>query len=518
MITFTPEDITQLEQQNITPDEVARQLALFRRGNPKLKLTRPCTLNDGILQIPADQIARYTELATSARLQGSLIKFIPASGAASRMFRFLLNTLNSINPLSRQKLIIESKKGDSDATNCLKFIDNISNFAFYPTLREKLRQQGLSIDSLLDSGNYTEIVDVLLNPNGLDYSALPKGMIPFHTYEGSQRTPFQEHIIQANHLTKDDNKTTHIHFTVALNHRDNIRESIEQFFTEQFLDEKLDITYTIQRPSTDTIAVDVDLNLFRDDERKLLFRPGGHGALLDNLNEINSDIILIQNIDNIVPDAKRAIVLTWKRVLTGYLIELQNQINAFLHDLDNNNLDESQLQTILNFARDNLSCPEPSGWDQKTKKERHDYLHNLLNRPLRVCGMVENTGQPGGGPYWVVDENGRESIQIVEKSQMDLSDPNQQNILETSTHFNPVDIVAGVKNYKGEKFNLLEFRDRSLVFIAEKSHQGRKLKALERPGLWNGAMAGWNSVFVEVPAETFNPVKTVNDLLTPAHQ
>ncbi len=377
----------------------------------------------------------------------------------------------------------------------------------------------MDIESLLSRGQYKNILEYILTAKGLDYADLPKGLIKFHRYPDHSRTPFEEHLVEAAAYVKDRNGVARIHFTISPEHEGAIKNHIERVRDRyEKSGVKYEITFSYQKPSTDTVAVDLENRPFRDAEGKLVFRPGGHGALLENLYELEGDIIFIKNIDNVVPDRLKGETYLYKRVLGGLLVELQKQIFQYLDRISKGDLNEPLIEEIIGFASDRLYIVLPKRIGQGTKEEKADFLFSRLNRPLRVCGIVKNQGEPGGGPFWVEHADGTSSMQIVESSQVNMKSAGQKEIWESSTHFNPVDLVCGVRDYLGKAFNLMNFTDPETGFISTKSYEGRELKALELPGLWNGGMANWNTVFVEVPIITFNPVKTVFDLLRKEHQ
>jgi hypothetical protein len=378
---------------------------------------------------------------------------------------------------------------------------------------------GIDIDTCIHTHEYNSIIDFLLLEKGLNYAALPKGLLKFHKYNNTSRTAFEEHFVEAADYSSDIHGEASIHFTLSPEHiykfKNLIQHTIEGY--EQNLNVRFNITYSIQKPGTDTIAVDLNNQPFCESDGSLLFRPGGHGALLENLNELNGDIIFIKNIDNIVPDRLKEETYKYKKAIGGLLVEFQEEVWKYLRLLEAGNVHEDLLDEIIQFTNDQLNIPLAFS-ASLSNDEKVKILFSKFNRPIRVCGMVKNEGEPGGGPFWTKNSNGELSLQIVESSQIDMDNTEQKNIFKSSTHFNPVDLVCGVKDYKGFNFNLLNYTDPATGFISIKSKDGRELKALELPGLWNGAMADWITIFVEVPIITFNPVKTVNDLLREEHQ
>jgi hypothetical protein len=343
--------------------------------------------------------------------------------------------------------------------------------------------------------------------------------LPFHAYDSGSATPFEEHLKEAALYAKTEGKA-HLHFTVSPQHDEMFKDEeskvgpkISEATDTQFL-----ISYSNQKPSTDTIAVDMENQPFKNGDGSILFRPGGHGALIENLNEQDADIIFIKNIDNVVVDKNLEKVANSKKMLAGVLRKVQAKAFDYARLLEDNEVSPEKSDEIKSFLERELNVRMPKNYDDLDVGEQLSVLKDKLNRPIRICGMVKNEGEPGGGPFWVKDVEGNISLQIIESAQIDLSDQEQEAILKNSTHFNPVDLVCGVRNHKGEKYDLLDFVDPKQGFITGKTQEGKELKALELPGLWNGAMAFWNTLFVEVPLVTFNPVKTVNDLLKPTHQ
>ncbi|HEX3037176.1 MAG TPA: DUF4301 family protein [Thermodesulfobacteriota bacterium] len=518
-ITFNEKDVEQIKSRGITPEKVKSQIEIFKKGFPFVKLKRPCTVGDGITVIQKGELKRLTEVYSQAALSGRAMKFVPASGAASRMWKLLLSFDNSYESIDAERIASQAANGDPDSKSFLHFIENIRNFAFYDDLKSVMLRDGLDIESLLSRGQYKNILEHILTAKGLDYADLPKGLIKFHRYPDHSRTPFEEHLVEAAAYVKDRDGVARIHFTISPEHEEAIKNHIERVRDRyEKSGVKYEITFSYQKPSADTVAVDLENNPFRDAEGKLIFRPGGHGALLENLNELEGDIIFIKNIDNVVPDRLKGETYLYKRVLGGLLVELQKQIFQYLDRISKGDLDELLVEGIIEFASDRLCIVLPKRIEQGTREEKVDFLFSKLNRPLRVCGIVKNEGEPGGGPFWVEHADGTVSMQIVESSQVNMKSAEQKEIWESSTHFNPVDLVCGVCDYLGKPFNLMNFIDPETGFISTKSYDGRELKALELPGLWNGGMANWNTVFVEVSIITFNPVKTVFDLLRKERQ
>ncbi len=436
------------------------------------------------------------------------MKFVPASGAASRMFQGLLQQLETAPATPNDEEPVSGR-----------FLTDLHRFAFYDDLKATLRAAGLDIRACIAQRRLHKIMEHLLTSRGLDYANLPKALIKFHRYAGYCRTPLEEHVVDATAHALDRDHVVRVHFTISPGCEAEINRSIEEM-QERYKATGIQyrITLSHQYASTDTIAVDSDNRPFRDGYHRLLFRPGGHGALIENLQAIQADVVHLNNIDNVVHGRLKNETYLYKRALGGYLVALQDQIFTHLRRLAAGQVSSSQIGKIFTFAKENLSLSVPGELLGRPTTEQSHFLFAKLNRPLRVCGVVKNLGEPGGGPFWTESAAGNLSLQIVEKSQVDTSAEKQRAILNASTHFNPVDIVCGMRDYQDQPFRLEAFRDPDAYFISNKTHEGRPLKALELPGLWNGAMAHWNTVFVEVPPSTFNPVKTVFDLLRPEHQ
>lgn len=514
---FAQEDLRQIQGMGLTPEKVAAQIETFKKGFPFLKLDRPCTLQDGIKALAPDPVKKYLEIWALAQGSGRAMKFVPASGAASRMFRSLLAFDRNHENIRQEEVARRAAQGDDDCRDLLRFMKGIKAFAFYEDLRTTLARDGLDAETLIKAGKFKEVLDCVLTPRGLDLANLPKGLIKFHAYENlPSRTPIEEHMVEALDYVRDREGRTRIHFTVSPEHEAMIRNHVEKAaFSFEGLGAIFEVGFSTQSPSTDTIAVDMENTPFRDGEGRLVFRPGGHGALLKNLNRLGGDIVFIKNIDNVLPDHRKKDTIYCKKALGGLLVWLQKGVFFHLRNLLAGHVEDSWVNEAVSFARQELALDVPEGL---SKPERIPRLISMLNRPLRVCGMVKNEGEPGGGPFWVQGKDGTLSCQIVESSQVDMASSAQRKTWESSTHFNPVDLVCALRDPKGNSFALQDFVDPETGFISTKSMAGKDLKALEVPGLWNGAMAHWNTVFVEVPLFTFSPVKTLLDLLRPEHQ
>ncbi|MEP1488188.1 MAG: DUF4301 family protein [Algibacter sp.] len=513
---FSEKDIVQIENKGITIEQVNAQIARIKNGMSYSNLVSTATIGDGIESYNEREVQNFIKFYHAKQERLNIIKFVPASGAASRMFKFLFQFLKNFDA---------SKEGIHDyieRTNDVltkTFISNLERFPFHEQVLSKLKETHPNFDSLSESDKYVQFVKTMLDEKSLNYSFFPKGLLPFHKYEEGALTAFQEHLFESTLYTSSNNKAN-LHFTVSENHHDYFNSELAKF--KKALEEKTNTTFNIafsyQKEATEVLALTTENTIYRNEDDSILFRPAGHGALLENLNDLNNDIIFIKNIDNIIVAEKNREVSDYKKLLAGVLLEAQEQAFEFLKQLGTNSVSDDSIKTITDFASNKMNLVLDNAFTAYSLEEKRVYLHDKLNRPIRVCGMVKNEGEPGGGPFWVKDENGNISLQIVESAQIDLQNESQLDILKNATHFNPVDLVCGVKNYKDEKFNLLDFVDPEAAFITMKTQSGTDIKALELPGLWNGSMAYWNSIFVEVPLETFNPVKTVNDLLKPAHQ
>ena len=506
-------DIKSIQARGMAPDDVMMQLDRFKAGFPPIILDRPAIVGDGIRQLDQNALSALAALYEEHPGAKQVEKFVPASGAATRMFKDLFAWREALQQGFDPEELLSH---DKDAA---LFFDRLSDFAFWDDLVLYMCREDLVAEHFLVNKNLLPLLDFILEDHGLDYAFLPKGLILFHRYDDHCRTAMEEHLVEGANYAAGTNRRVSIHFTVSPDHMDYFKSVFRR--TGDAYEEKLgvrfDISYSVQKPSTDTIAVDHDNVPFRERDGSLVFRPGGHGALIENLQELDADLVFIKNIDNVVPDHLKEQTIIYKKALAGLLLKIQKQVHRWLHILDEEKLSDKDFGELSAFAVKDL------GFDASSIGENNpaglQSLRSLLNRPIRVCGMVRNEGEPGGGPFWVKDpDSGALSLQIVETSQVNMDDQKQKEILSQSTHFNPVDLVVAIRDYKGNRFNLREFIDPQTGFISHKSKDGKTLKALELPGLWNGAMAKWISVFVEVPIVTFNPVKVVNDLLRAEHQ
>jgi hypothetical protein len=513
---FSDRDLDQMERLGITPEEALRHVELIRHPPPYTRVLRPCTLGDGIRGILPDDEPELTARFDEAAGAGRVHKLVPASGAASRMFKPLLERLDQLEGAA-------GKEGAEAGT----FFAELPRFAFFADLAVAAAAHGVHLDpaaggrSLAPAERRT-VLACLLTPAGLGYAELPKGLILFHRYPDGPRTPFEEHLVEAALYARDRDGICRLHFTVSRQHEAGFRALLADrgAALARRLGCRFEVGFSYQSRSTDTLAVDAEHRPFRLADGSLLFRPGGHGALLDNLQQLADEgagFVLLKNIDNVVPDRLKPELTRWKKLLGGALVAYRERACRLLEGLGSAHPDEEVLAGAARFVERELSRQVPPWFVTASLAERRRLLISALDRPLRVAGVVRNTGEPGGGPFWVESPGGEVSLQIVETSQVG-PEPDQQAALAASTHFSPVDIACALHDPSGRPYDLDRFVDPSTVFIAAKSHEGQPLKALERPGLWNGAMAGWNTVFVEVPNSTFAPVKTVLDLLRPEHQ
>ena len=496
---FTNEDIKQIEQRGSTVQTVADQVERFKKGFPWMKIVAPATPERGILVLDEAAVEAAGKYYEAAKINGKC-KFVPASGAASRMFKDLFSGLDALK---------EGKELSEDAP-ASKFVNQIQGFAFYTP--------ELFGETVYPCADYKKkVLANTLTDEGLGYGAKPKGVLQFHKYtDGEIRTAFAEHLVEAQNYMRNEDGSANLVVTISPEHQHLFEEAYAQVKEayEAKYGVKYNITFTFQDKATDTVAVDVDNNPFRTETDSLLFRPAGHGALIYNLNKLEEEVVSIKNIDNVANERLLPETATWKKVLLGKALELRDTIYGYLNALDNG-VSEALCEEIEAFLDGTLCVKMPAA---ASLEERAAALRAKLDRPIRVAGMVKNQGEPGGGPFIIAEKDGSTSLQVLESVQINMSDDHARNALASATHFNPVDIVCCLHNYKGESFDLLKYVDEDAGFISSKSYQGRELKALELPGLWNGAMSNWNTLFVEVPLATFNPVKVVLDLLRPAHQ
>ena len=501
---LSQQDLKQIALRGISEEQIENQLNEFKTGFPFLKLEAAAAVGNGIVAMSEE--SRKTCIDQWEQYKGEghrVVKFVPASGAASRMFKNMFAFVDA----------------DYDVPTTdfeKKYFADIKKFAFYDALDAVCKKnEGKGIEALIAEGNYKAVAANMLKKEGLNYGQLPKGMLLFHKYAEGPRTPMEEHLVEGA-LYAASNGEAHVHFTVSHEHIEFFKAKVAEKadgFAQKF-GIKYDISFSEQKPSTDTIAANPDNTPFREADGSLLFRPGGHGALIENLNDIDADIVFIKNIDNVVPDRLKPETVEWKQVIAGCLVGMQFAIFNFLRQLEGD-VDKKQLNEIATFVEKFVQNPNIGSLSDDELKA---YLIKKLNRPIRVCGVVKNVGEPGGGPFLTYNQDGTVSLQILESSQIDTNNAEYMKMFTQGTHFNPVDLVCAIKDYKGQPFNLPDFVDKTTGFISSKSKGGKELKALELPGLWNGAMSDWTTIFVEVPLGTFNPVKTVNDLLRDQHQ
>lgn len=510
--TFSQEDLAFIQARGSELTQVETQIANFKSGFPFLQLHKAATVGDGVIRLSEEEVATNVKAYEEALASLKVVKFVPASGAASRMFKHLFAFVseNSGKSAEEQKAAVEadSKIG--------QVIDDLNKFAFKDDLAASFGSPTLG--ETLAAGDYAAVIARILNSDGLAYGELPKGLLKFHQYESGARTPMEEHLVEAARYAGVKGGTASLHFTVSPEHRSRFEALVNQVkgtYEEKF-GVNLEVSFSEQKPATDTIAVDMDNVPFRNADGTILFRPAGHGALIENLNDISADVIFIKNIDNVVPDSLKEETVTYKKALAGVLLTAQMQVWEYQEKVEE--ADDELLSEIEEFLSNTLCILPPAAYGSSSFEERLAYVKGKLDRPIRVCGMVKNEGEPGGGPFWAENPDGSVSLQIAESAQIDLDDPTQGSLMKEATHFNPVDLICATKDSNGKSYDLPNFRDAKTGFISGKSKDGRELKAQELPGLWNGAMSDWNTLFVEVPIITFNPVKTVNDLLRPQHQ
>ena len=512
---FSSEDFVYIQEYGISIKNIQKQLNFFKEGIPKTNLISPATLSNGILKLSEKDFQEKADFFDAQKSGLKLSKFVPASGAASRMFKFLMEFINEFDVENESiNAYINRKK----ANKLSVFIVGLEKFPFFEAVDKQLKAEIPDFNSLDRSFKNYYFIKLLLSTDYFDFANKPKGILPFHKYDTHTTTPVEEHLLECTHYSSANN-SSNLHFTISESHQKHFEKIIDAIKSkiEKKSNVSINVSYSYQNKSTDALAVTMKNKPFRDENRQLVFRPGGHGALIENLNNLDADIVFIKNIDNVIQNNLEKISL-YKKGLAGILLEIQQQVFSYLQALDSATMEPKFMDEIVLFLKDNLNISMTDGFYSACLENKIFELQTVLNRPLRVCGMVKNEGEPGGGPFWVQDNQGGSSLQIVESSQVDLDNDNQKAILNAATHFNPVDLVCGIKNYKKEKLDLTQFVDYNSGFIVEKNVAGKNIKGYELPGLWNGAMANWLTVFVQVPLITFNPVKTVNDLLKPAHQ
>lgn len=507
---FSPGDLEQIRLKGLSIDQVEKQLEIFKKGLPAVHIMAAATAGNGIIKLTENDLEKLSEVFEDHKSGMDISKFVPASGQATRMFKFLFEYLENFNPYGEKNL----DSLDSPRFSLVRdFNKKKNNLPFYSQLTEGMRQAGIR-----DTDDLYQVVKYMLDPEGLNLGGLPKGLIDFHLYGNEPRTAFEEHLHEALSYLKNKD-ILKLHFTVSEDHRSLFNSKLSEIRPgfEKLFGCRLEVTFSVQDPSTDTIAVKPDNSPFRDDSGQLVFRPSGHGALLLNLNAMEEDLVFLRNIDNVAREEINREISIYRKALAGLLIDKKNKAHELIEKLGKDTLDSHSLEALLESAYDELNIRPADNLRSMSDPDKIYWLKNELNRPIRICGMVKNEGQPGGGPFWVRGKDGSASLQIVELAQIDQDKPDQAEILAGATHFNPVDVVCWLTDPTGRPFDLLDYSDPDSAFISEKTHMGKPLKALEMPGLWNGGMANWITLFVEVPLMTFNPVKTVNDLLGPMH-
>lgn len=504
---LTVKDIESLKLKGKTEAQVADELKMLKEGFPYLKIEAAATPGHGIFVLNDKMEQQSMDIWNEFLSSGAKVtKMVPASGAASRMFKDLFSFLNG-----------KDEKPSNDFMK--KFFSEIEKFAFFNQLNQKcIELYGKSIDSLVKDHRYKDVVKALIEKEGLNYGQLPKALLSFHKYLGGVRSAIEEHLSEGAQYAGGKDGKVNVHFTVSEDHIPLVNLKFEEAKgkLEHEYGVKYDLSTSIQKPSTDTVAANLDGTPYREKEA-LFFRPGGHGALIENLNDIDADVIFIKNIDNVVPDSKREDTVKYKKIIGGVLVGVKQKADRYCKTLSKGTPDEATLKEMLDFVH-NVLCISHDGTEKMSDTEKAQFIYNKLNRPFRVCGMVRNEGEPGGGPFLAYNPDGTVSPQILESTQIDPHNKEAQKMMKEATHFNPVDLVVCTKSWDGKKFNLPEYVDKATGFISTKSREGVEIKALELPGLWNGAMSDWNTLLVEVPLSTFNPVKTVNDLLRDSHQ
>jgi nicotinamide riboside kinase len=503
----------QIYESGIAIEAIEFQLDRYQNGIQKTIIDRPAIINDGILQFSPEEHRDFSKQFDDKKQKLKLKKFVPASGAASRMFKFLIEFLNEFDA---ENETINAYINRKNAADLMIFLSGMEKFPFYHQIDEFLKNKFSDFNSWSRDKKNHQFIYTLLNEKSFEYASKPKGVLPFHTYKNRLATPIEEHLFESIYYAASNNESF-LHFTISQNHQEHFESAIKlvKQKIEKDTKTKININFSYQNTATNSIAVNSENEPIQNEFGELVFRPGGHGALIQNLNQLDADIVFIKNIDNIIQNNIDTIAL-YKKSLAGILCHYQQIIFNYLKIMESNT--PEIIDEITSFVENDLKISIIEDFTKYTLENKIEYLKNVLNRPIRVCGMVKNEGEVGGGPFWVKDAKGFVSLQIVETAQIDLANVNQNEIHKKATHFNPVDLVCGIKNYKGIKFNLEQFIDANSGFVVEKTKKGKYLKAYELPGLWNGAMANWITIFVEIPLITFNPVKTVNDLLKPAHQ
>jgi len=499
---FSQQDLEQIKSLGKQAEDVQTQLDRFINGFPDIELLSVVSEGNGLSKLSVNELSNYIAKYEGERKDKLLMKFVPASGAASRMFKNLYNFLDG--------------QIDNEDKDVHVFFKGIDRFAFTGELTALL---GDRADELIKNKD-RKVAELVLSEKGLNYGNLPKALLTFHKYnDGTTAKAIDEHLVEGSLYCAGPDDKISVHFTVSQEHIELIKTYLEKSVPalKKKYKKEYDISFSIQDKVTDTIAVDMDNQPIRKENGNLLFRPGGHGALLKNLDAINADVIFIKNIDNVAAQWLIQDTVDYKKALGGILFETQERVFNYCRKLKHSSLDEKLEQDIIQFLKLKLGYKISNTFSFMNENERAAFLFGKLNRPIRICGVIQSSNT-GGGPFWVRHQDGSESLQLVETAQVNLQNPAQKAILNSSQYANITDLVCGIKNFEGNKFDLMKFQDQDTGFIAEKSQGGMTLKAMELPGLWNGAMSDWNTAFVEVPVSTFNPVKTVIDLLNKEHQ
>ncbi len=512
---FTDNDTQHITNYGLSLDEVNRQIQILQEGLPATYIMAAANPNNGILVFsPAEQedlLAKYEADKNVYTIQ----KFVPASGAATRMFKEWLFFYNNYTiGKDYYERFVKNNKLSTFPEELEEFLNDLPGYAFYQDLLDVIKQAKKGIFQMDENEQVWHFLHYILNDEGLGYAKKPKAFLKFHRYGKQGITAFEEHLKEAISYAQGKNELPDVHFTISPQHLQGFKMLAEQLKDKY----QVNITHSFQKSETDTVMLNKsDNEIVRDDDNQIVFRPGGHGALIDNIQDLNAEIIFVKNIDNLQKGDKQADTLKYKKILAAYLMQIMEENKAHLEKLRDEKPIHEELKAIEEFAEKKLNINFIEGYDTLNNSGKRQYLAYKLNRPIRVAGMVKNTGEPGGGPFWAADKNGLKSLQIVEKAQIDFNIPEQKQMMEQATHFNPVDLVLSIKDFEGKKFDLKEFINEQAAFLSEKSYQGEAVKVYERPGLWNGAMDNWNTIFAEVPITTFSPVKTVVDLLKPEH-
>jgi len=516
-VHFSEKDIAQIKDKGLNIEHVLEQIKTFETGIPFVQLSKPANIGSGIIQFSTTELLEYAKTYDTKINKLDITKFVPASGAATRMFKELFKFLDNYD---FTKESINSYLNYEKAVAMRLFLIGFEKLPFYDEVLDATKNKYPRFEDFTEGEQiYAFVKTMLKNHGGLSYGELPKGILPFHKYNTNVTTAFEEHLFEGANYASKEGKAK-VHFTISPKHLVKFEEEFERIGkkVEEKTKTTFDISYSFQKSYTDTIAVTEHNEPFRDKDNAIVFRPGGHGALIENLNSIDADIVFIKNIDNVVVRKYQDELTIYKKALAGKLLQIQNRVFSILESIKLQTPDVEEMESITAFLENDLNIITPVDFNKFADNYKVEYLEGVLNRPIRVCGMVVNEGEPGGGPFWIKNENGIDELQIVESSQINTTSRSQTKILKQATHFNPVDIVCAMKDYQGNKFDLTQYINHDMKFISHKTLNGKALKALELPGLWNGAMANWINIFVEVPLTTFNPVKTVNDLLKSAHQ